>query len=153
MTETTTTSDTVNADGKITDVTQSKNTTISVNSSDGIKTSNYSDKSKDISLSKAPESFQNAIAGVSAFKKANDGLSPVQATANKNAEKSTTAGYISTGASVVGFATGVAAYLTPEPFSKPLGYVSLTTGAAGLSADIYSRSQGTNPECITLNIK
>ena len=152
MTETTTTSGAVNAYGKITDVSQSKNTTISINSSDGIKTSNYSDKSKDVSLSMAPKSFQKAVAGVSAYKKANDGC-PVQAVAEKNAERSTTAGYISTGATVVGLVAGVVGYFSPEPFAKPLAHARVTAGVVGLSADIYSRSQGTNPENIILTIK
>ncbi|MDJ1498655.1 DUF6443 domain-containing protein [Cytophagaceae bacterium DM2B3-1] len=153
MTESVNTSGTVDANGKISNIQQAKTTTITVNSSEGVKTSNFSEAAKPVSLSATATEFQSAIKSVAEFKTANDGQSPVQAAAQKNAEVSTTAGYVSTGASVVGVVIGIAGYLVPEPFTKPLTHAAMVAGATGLSADIYSRSQGTDPEKITLTIK
>jgi RHS repeat-associated protein len=148
MTETTTTSGTVNADGKITDVGQSKSTTITVNSPDGPKTSNYSDKSKNVSLSKAPESFKKAIAGVSAFKKANAGKSPVQVVAEINQAHGNVANTISLWTGGPGTILGFA----PHPVVKGIGGALSAIGSvAGMYGAIESSK--TDPENLMLQIK
>ncbi|HFA50551.1 MAG TPA: RHS repeat-associated core domain-containing protein [Bacteroidetes bacterium] len=141
----TTTTGTVEADGSISDISKSQITTISVNSSDGIKTTNKINNIGVVGKGQTSTDFQKAVDYVSAFKKSN-GISPVQQKAIDNGNKKDIAETVGDAATVTG---GILSF-TPHPASQGAGKV---IGAVGIASLGVSSTTETNPEKITIKLK
>ena len=137
ITTVSTTSATIDAEGNISEVSQSKTAFIRDYSTNKVK---VTDVKMEVDKNDISKEFTKEVSQISAYKQ-NTKESPIQTQAKENSKNASVSGYISFGTGVVGAGLSFVPHPLAQGTSKALGVISAATGTGSYSFE-------TNPEKI-----